>query len=279
MANGSAVGDFLRWHREQLTPHDVGLSSDGRRRVPGLRREEVARRAGISTEYYIRLEQGREGRPSVAVLDALAEALRLGADQAAHLHELAGPKSRRDAAPRVADAPVGVVQLIEQMTLPAVLLNKYMDVLAANAGAQALFPNVQPGDNRIRALFLDRREREFWREWEKHVATSVAQLRADIGSEVDSSRVRALVSELTTRCPSFRDLWSRQDVRQQPLSPSRVRHPRLGDLELHREKLIVAGTDGVVLYTSYAHPGTLSAEKLAHLTDSLAVPSLWPAAQ
>jgi transcriptional regulator with XRE-family HTH domain len=279
MANGSAVGDFLRWHREQLTPREVGLSGDGRRRVPGLRREEVARRAGISTEYYIRLEQGREGRPSVAVVDALAEALRLGADQAAHLHELARPKSRRDAATGVADAPVGVVHLIEQMTLPAVLLNKYTDVLAANASAQALFPNMQPGDNRIRALFLCRRERAFWREWEKHVATSVAQLRADIGSEVDSSRVHAMVAELTTRCRAFRDLWSRQDVRQQPLSPIRIRHPRLGDLELHREKLIVAGADGVVLYTSYAHPGTLSAEKLVQLTDSLAAASLRSAAR
>ena len=268
MTNGSALGLFLRWHRQQLTPHDVGLPDHGRRRVPGLRREEVAMRAGISTEYYIRIEQGRERSPSVAVLDALAEALHLDDAQIAHMHELVRPKSRRKGMVRQAPVPEGAVRLLDQLALPAVLLSRYMDVLAANSSAQVLFPNMRPGTNRIRSSFLDPREWDFWRDWEQAAADSVAQLRADIGSEDESSPVHSLIAELRQRCQYFRHLWSRQDVQQQALSPVRVRHPQAGDLELHREKLIVAGADGVVLYIYYAEPGSSSADRLATLTES-----------
>lgn len=270
MANRSPLGNFLHWHRQRLTPPDVGLPEYGRRRVPGLRREEVAMLAGISAEYYVRLEQGRERNPSVAVLDALADALRLDGDQVAHLHELARPKSRRIDIVRDTDVPEGAVRMLESLNLPGVLLNKYMDVLAANPSAQALFPNMRPGTNRIRASFLDPREREFWRDWDKAAANSIAQFRADIGGDVESSPVHSLVAEMKQRDQEFRRLWSRQDVEQQALSPVRVRHHRVGDLELHREKLIVAGTDGIVLYVYYADPGSLSANRLAELTDPLA---------
>jgi transcriptional regulator with XRE-family HTH domain len=261
MPDGTALGAFLRWHRHRLSPRDVGLPDHGRRRVPGLRREEVAMLARISNEYYIRIEQGRERSPSVAVLDALAEALQLDAGQATHLLALARPRSRTAVA-RHTHAPESAVRLIDQLALPAVLLSRYMDVLAANDAAQELFPNMLPGTNRIRSSFLDPREWEFWRDWEQAAADSVAQLRTDLGGDVEASPVRSLIAELKQQSHVFRQLWSRQDVQQHALTPVRIRHPDAGDLELHREKLIVAGTDGIVLYIYYADAGSMSAKHL-----------------
>lgn len=268
MSSESPLGAFLRWHRQRLTPQDVGLSAHGRRRVPGLRREEVALLAGISMEYYVRLEQGRERNPSVAVVDALAEALHLDADQVTHLHDLARPKSRRVEMVRHTEVPHGAVALTNSLNMPAVLLNRYMDVLGANRPARALFHNMSPGTNRLRAAFLDPREREFWRDWDQAVANSVAQLRSDIGGDVESSPAHTLITDLRHNCEDFEYFWSRQDVQQQAISPVRVRHPDVGDLELHREKLIVAGTDGIVMFIYYADPDSQSAEKLAALSDS-----------
>ncbi|AQT81933.1 hypothetical protein B1R94_25770 [Mycolicibacterium litorale] len=268
MSSESPLGDFLRWHRQRLTPADVGLPVHGRRRVSGLRREEVALLAGISMEYYVRLEQGRERNPSVAVVDSLAEALRLDADQVTHLHDLARPKSRRADLVRHTEVPDRAVALMNSLNLPAVLLNRYMDVLGANRPAQALFHNMSPGTNRLRASFLDPREREFWRDWDQAAANSVAQLRSDIGGDVESSPAHSLITELMHTCEDFQYFWSRQDVQQQAISPVRVRHPEVGDLELHREKLIVAGTDGIVMFIYYAEPDSQSAQRLAALTFS-----------
>ena len=262
----TALGNFLRWHRHRLTPGEVGLPEYGRRRVPGLRREEVAQLAGISTEYYIRLEQGRERTPSLNVIDALADALRLDTDQAAHLHNIARPPSRRSAGGGWrTDIPDGATRLLDHLTMPAVIMNRFMDVVAANSPAQALFPNMRPGTNRIRALFLDPRERDFWQDWEQAAADSVAQLRADIGNELESSPAHALICELQQRCKHFHRLWSSQDVQRRACSPVRVRHDDLGDLELHRDKLLVTGTSGLFLYVFFAEPGSGSADKLADL--------------
>jgi transcriptional regulator with XRE-family HTH domain len=269
MTDGKALGRFLRWHRERLSPEDVGLPDHGRRRVRGLRREEVALRAGISMEYYVRLEQGRERFPSVSVVDALVEALLLDADEGAHLHELARPRSRRAGVTQRPGGPQGAVQLVGLMTLPTVLLNRHMDVLAANASAQAVFPNMTPGTNRIRAVFLDPREQAFWRDWEDAAADSVAQLRADTVAGSSNSAITVIFEELEQRCPHFRYLWSRQDVNQRALSPVRLRHPDVGDLELHREKMLLAGTDGVVMYVYYADPGSPSADRIAALTAAM----------
>lgn len=270
MPDGNPLGAFLRWHRHRLTPARVGLPDTRGRRVPGLRREEVAGLAGISREYYIRLEQGRERSPSVPVLDALAEALQLDADQAAHLHQLARPRSRRRGTARQASAPEGATRLVGLLPMPAVLLNRYMDVLAANSHAESLFPNMRPGTNRIRAVFLDPDEQDFWVDWADAAADSVAQLRADLGFAGECSPARAIIDELEDQCPQFRRLWARQDVNRRALSPVRVRHPGLGEMELHREKLIVAGTDGIVLYVYFADPQSPAAEKLAALTVAVA---------
>jgi hypothetical protein len=123
-----------------------------------------------------------------------------------------------------------------------------------------------PGTNRIRAVFLDPQEREFWRDWDAAAADSVAQLRADLVARSDDSAVQPIIIELEQRCPYFRMLWSRQDVNQRALSPVHVRHPDVGDLELHREKLIVAGTDGIVMYVYYADAGSPSAQRIARFT-------------
>lgn len=267
MVETKPLGDFLRWHRDRLTPQDVGTRSLGRRRVRGLRREEVALLAGISVEYYVRLEQGRERTPSVAVVDALADAFDLDADQTRHLHDLARPRSRRIDLFCDGTAPGGSVQLLTSLSVPAVIQNKYMDVLRANRAAEAVFPNMRPGVNRFRSAFLDPRERELWRDWEQAAASAVAQLRSAIGGDVGTSPASALIAELTERSEDFRQLWSRQDVQRKALSPVRLRHPVVGDLELHREKLIVAGTEGVALLVYHASPGTISADRLAALTE------------
>ncbi|WNG88695.1 helix-turn-helix transcriptional regulator [Mycobacterium sp. ITM-2016-00317] len=264
-AKSTALGSFLRWHRHRLTPRDVGLPEYGRRRVPGLRREEVANLAGISTEYYIRLEQGRERTPSPNVVDALADALRLDADQTAHLRNIARPGSRRNAGGRRTDVPEGATRLLDHLNVPAVILNRYMDVVTSNHSAQALFPNMTPGTNRLRAVFLDPREREFWRDWESAVADAVAQLRADIGNELESSSAHALIGDLRNRCRHFDRLWSCQHVQQRACSPVRVRHHLLGELELHREKLLVTGAEGLFLFIYFTEPGSASAEKLDRL--------------
>ena len=226
--------------------------------------------AGMSVEYYVRLEQGRERTPSVAVLDALADAFSLDTDQVGHLHELARPRSRHIDTTRDLAIPIGSVELlIDSLDVPAVLQNKYMDVLAANSIAEVLCPNLRAGMNRFRTAFLDPSERELWRDWEQAAASAVAQLRSAIGADIKSSPAHALITELMEKSQHFRFLWSRHDVQQCAISPVRLRHPRVGDLELYREKLIVAGTDGVVLVSYHAEPGSPSANRLANLASSV----------
>jgi transcriptional regulator with XRE-family HTH domain len=269
MSGTVPLGEFLRTRRERLSPEDVGLVARGQRRVLGLRREEVSLLAGISVEYYIRLEQGRERNPSAAVLDSLAVALCMDNDEFEHLYDLARPKPQCADTVACTAVPEGTVRLLAATPHPAVVQNKYMDVLAANGIAEALSPNMRAGVNRLRAVFLDPREREWQRDWEQATANSVAQLRSAIGGDIRSSPAEALVAELTAKSPEFRDLWSRNDVERRPLSPIRLRHPRLSDLELYREKLFVAGTDGLVLVVYHAAPNSPSEAALSTLARSV----------
>src|SRR6476619_4121274 len=156
MPTTNAIGEYLRARRELVQPEDVGVQDLGRRRTPGLRREEVAMLAGVSSDYYIRLEQGRDQHPSVQVLDALARALQLDDDATAHLHALATPvaRRRRRSTPRPEKVPTGIAQLIATWhETPAYVYGRYMDVLAANALATALGPHYVPGTNMLRAAF------------------------------------------------------------------------------------------------------------------------------
>ncbi|SNT62422.1 Helix-turn-helix domain-containing protein [Asanoa hainanensis] len=267
METGNALGDFLRAHRERVTPAEVGLGPGvGVRRVPGLRREEVAMLAGISSDYYLRLEQGRDRRPSVQVLDALARVLGLDADATAYMISLSQPTSRsvaaRSAPPVV---PESIRYFLDAQTVPAFVQTRWLDVLAANRMALALTPSLAPGVNRLRQVFLDPAERTFHRDWAEAVAHVVAGLRADATGHGDDPVLAALVGELSLKSQEFRELWARHDVRRPEGRFSLMRHPEVGDLDLFAEKLAIAGADGLVLGVYHAEPGSESARSLALL--------------
>ena len=204
------IGEYLRARRELISPHDAELPDvGGRRRVRGLRRSEVALLAGISNDYYIRLEQGRDQHPSASVLDALARALQLDEDATAHLHRLADPQPpRRRRSPRPEKVSAGIRQLIMSWReTPAFVQGRYMDVLAANPLAETLFPYYATGANIVRAAFMDPRVRDREDGWEQVTATTVAALRALVGPDVDDPRLNELVGELSVRNERFRQLW------------------------------------------------------------------------
>ena len=163
----NALGDYLRARREQLRPEDVGLVGGSRRRVSGLRREELALLAGISAEYYLRLEQGRDKNPSAQVLDALARALRLDIKATEYLHQIASPSPTRQDYAAVEVVPDGTQELIDQFAMPAIVASRYLDVLVANAAAQALSPGFAPGTNFLRWRLLEPAARTFYVDWDE----------------------------------------------------------------------------------------------------------------
>ncbi|MDX3852688.1 helix-turn-helix transcriptional regulator [Streptomyces sp. AK02-01A] len=267
MVTSTHLGAYLRARRELVRPEDVGLPGGGRRRVPGLRREELALLAGISADYYLRLEQGRDQHPSAQVVDALAGALMLDDDATAHLHRLARPAPRRRAGRPCAERALpGIRQLVMSWTdTPAFVQGRYTDVLAANPMATALGPYAQ-GVNLLRATFLDPRVRELHRDWEYAAPAVVASLRAVATSDSDDPRLTELVTELSARSEEFRRLWARHDVRPRTSGISRMNHPRVGPLELNFEKLSINGTDGQLLVVYHAEPGSPAAQSLALLS-------------
>ncbi|RKN20987.1 XRE family transcriptional regulator [Micromonospora musae] len=266
----NALGEFLRARRERLRPEDAGVATTGYRRTPGLRREEVAMLAGISTDYYLRLEQGRDRTPSAQVLDALARVLQLDADETTFLYALTRARTKRGPHARLEKVLEGTLRLLDALPMPAFVEDRYLTVLAANQLAQALSPNMRAGINRLAAAFLDPHDRELHDDWEQATAAAVGQLRAVMGTEAADPRMVALVGELSNRSERFRRLWVRQDIVRRTGSRTRLHHPEVGDLDLHREKLIVAGTDNQVLVIYHAEPGTASAQALA-LLGSIAV--------
>ena len=277
MSTPNTLGEFLRARREQLRPENVGLEGTGHRRTPGLRREEVAMLAGISTDYYLRLEQGRDRTPSVQVTEAISRVLRLDPDEAAYLHTLARPRPKRAPRQRPEKVTPGTLRLLTALPMPAFVQDRYLNVLAANPMAQALSPNMRPGVNRLLAAFLDPAEKDLHEDWEQSTAAAVGQLRATMGAETSDSRMAALVGELSMKSDRFRRLWATQDVVRRAGGPVRLRHPEVGDLELHREKLIVAGTEGQLLVIFHADPDTASAEALTLLGTITASSGIPPA--
>jgi transcriptional regulator with XRE-family HTH domain len=272
MAGENLIGEYLRARRELVRPEDVGMPDGGRRRVPGLRREEVAMLAGVSADYYVRLEQGRDQHPSQQVLDALARALQLDDDAAAHLRRLASPPTRRRRkSPRPEKVPAGILQLINSWSqTPAYVQGRYMDVLAVNPLATALAPYYVEGENIVRAAFLDRRVRDMYGDWERVTQSTVAGLRALVGPDVDDPRLNELVGELSVRSERFRQLWARHDVRPKRSGTTRIDHPLVGPLELSYEKLPIPDTDRLMLIVYHAAPGSPSAQGLALLASAAA---------
>lgn len=265
MSQETLLGDYLRARRELVRPEDVGLPADGVRRVPGLRREEVALLAGISSDYYLRLEQGRDRNPSVQVLESLARVLLLDEPATRYLVGLAGTVRRRRRRPVREFVPRSTLRLLDAVDLPAFVEGRYFDVLAANDLARVLSPNLQVGRNRLRDMVLDPAERSLFPAWENMIGHIVARFREVVSTNVDDPRVVQLVGELSVASERFRILWARHDVSVCIPTSVHLRHPQVGDLELDMEKLAVLGTDGQLLVMHHAEPGSPSAEKLALL--------------
>jgi transcriptional regulator with XRE-family HTH domain len=270
VATASRLGDYLRARRERIRPADVGLPEGGRRRVPGLRREEVALLAGISVEYYLRLEQGRDQHPSHQVLSSIARALQLDTDAERYLAQLAAAPAP-GAARRAPTGPERVSHDVQTLidnwtTTPALVHGRYMTTLAANAMAVALNPFFAPGVNTLRAAFLEPSMRDFYRDWDAMTAKSVAYLRSVAGAAEDP-RLAELIGELSLRSERFRTLWGRQDVRQKTSGLTLLRHPQVGALDLHYEKLALPSAPGQMLVTYHAEPGSPSYERLQLLAE------------
>ena len=268
MQHESLIGEYLRARRDLVQPQDVGIPDSGsRRRVRGLRREDVAMLAGVSSDYYVRLEQGRGQHPSRQVLDALARALRLDDDATAHLHRLATPPPRRRRkTPRPEKVPSGILQLIESWgQTPAYVHSRHLDVLAANPLATALAPYYARGENLVRAALLDPRVRRMYHDWDQVTENTVAGLRALVGPDVDDPRLDELVGELSLRSHRFRELWARHDVRHKRSGTERIDHPLVGPLDLSHEKLPIPDTDRQTLAVFHAASGSASAQALTLL--------------
>ncbi|WAL74501.1 helix-turn-helix transcriptional regulator [Kitasatospora sp. YST-16] len=234
---------FLRAKRARLQPEDVGLPRGPRRRTPGLRRQEVAQLAAVSVEWYVRLEQGRVGTPGSAVLDALAEALRLTPDEHRHLHLIA----RRETPVRPAARPPHALvrdslrQLLDGIPLfPAYLTDHRLDVLAHNPAARALFGpgfGTGPTDNTARMLFLDPATRATQLDWPRVARETVGHLRTAAAHHPDDPRLTALLTELRSHSPEFTLWWDDHTVLDRATGTKRVRHPEAGDLRLHYDIL------------------------------------------
>jgi transcriptional regulator with XRE-family HTH domain len=264
----TALGQYLRARRGLVRPEDVGLPHGGRRRVPGLRREELATLAGISADYYLRLEQGRDHHPSAQVIDARARALQLDADATAHLHTLSHQISARPLAERE-QAPASIESLIASWPItPAFVHGRHMDILAANSLAITLSPAFRPGANLVRALFMDPDLRTLLIEDGEHVSQSaVARLRVLVGPDVDDPNVAELVGELSAHSDRFRRLWARHDIRVSAPRTTVYNHPLVGRLELKPERLAIlgVGVEGQVVIVLHAEPGSPSERALLRL--------------
>lgn len=262
------LGEHLAARRALIDPVTTGLAlGSGRRRVPGLRREEVAVLAGVSVDYYRRLEQGRERNPSPAVLEALARALALADDAREHLHRLAGTPARGTAAvvvrPRVSAHLQGLLQL--WLLQPAFVLGPALDVLAANALATALFEGFGPADNVARMAFLDPHGRSFFVDLDRARLSCVASLRHAGTAAPDDAHVDEVVAGLLDASPEFSALWARHDARGKGVETKRLHHPTVGALTLTSQVFDVRGAPGQELVVWSTPPGSASAASLVML--------------
>ena len=260
------MGEYLRARRELVDPAAAGLRVMGVRRTPGLRREEVATLAGISADYYLRLEQGRDRNPSPQVLEALARVFGLDATATQYLLSLSAARPAARKRPRREVVPAGIRQLLDALGLPAFVEGRMFDVLAANRLATALSPSIRPGANRLRSVFLDPSERDLLPDWEQATGGMVASFRASLGTDISDPRIAQLVGELSLASERFRQLWARHDVKPLAGGPVRLRHPQVGMMELRREKLPIGDSGGQLLVIYHAEPGSQSATSLALLS-------------
>ncbi|MGW6600241.1 helix-turn-helix transcriptional regulator [Streptomyces sp. NPDC055036] len=255
MSHGTPLGDFLRARREALKPHDVGLPEYGRRRVPGLRREEVALLAGVSSDYYIRLEQGRENSPSPQVLEAVAQALKLDAEAAGHLNRLCLNASQRPRDWGEAEVSPKLLRLMDGWEhTPAFVVGPALDIMAANSLATALHSGFDRFDNLARMVFLDPAGREFYQEWERAAHSCVAEIRAAYGHDPESARIADVVAELSAGSEEFTALWRTHDVKSKSQEGKHLKHPQVGDLSIEFAAFTVNGAPHQQLVVYQAEP-------------------------
>ncbi|WP_326690179.1 helix-turn-helix transcriptional regulator [Streptomyces sp. NBC_01795] len=261
------LGQFLRARRELLRPEDLGMPAGPRRRVAGLRREEVAQLAGVSADYYVRLEQGRERTPSAQVVDALAQALELEEEAVAHLHRLArpAPRGRRTPVRQERVSPSLLRMMAAWSHTPAVVLDGCLTVLASNILGEALFDGHTYSGDLVRLVFLDPDARDFYPDWDRVALNTVGGLRAAVGTDYDDPRLIEVVGELSIKSETFRRLWARHDIRQKTHETKRFRHPLVGELTLDYESLTVNGAPGQQLIVYQAAPDSPSEEALSLL--------------
>lgn len=275
------LADFLRRARAAVDPARAGLPADDRIRcVPGLRREEVALLAGVSTDYYTRLEQGRRIVPSAGVVDAIARALDLDAAGRAHLGHLVGPTPavRTRAVPTVQRLRPGLHQFLDALDgTPAMILGRRTEVLGTNRLARALltdFDRMPPRDrNYARWMFLTDEARERFADWEVQARSVVESLRLDAGSHPDDAAAGALIAELRETAPEFRLWWDEHRVYQRTFGTKRFRHPMVGELTLDYETLTLPGDPDQALYVYTAATGTASRQALDLLASWVLDPS------
>ncbi|NYJ75275.1 helix-turn-helix transcriptional regulator [Allobranchiibius huperziae] len=266
MGEGNELGDFLRARRALVAPESVDLPADPQRRVTGLRREEVALLASVSTDYYSRLEQGRERHPSDQVVGALARVLQLGPDAEAHLSALAqGSAGVKGASPFEVDADL-MAMLEGTVAAPGLIVGPAMDVLAANSQAHALYRGFDRLDNLAHNLFLDPFAVRFYAEWEVAAADVVANLRAMTASFTDDPRVTRVLGALTLRSPAFTTLWARHDVKARVREVKTFHHPDIGDITVNFRAFSVSGSPGQHLFLYVPEPHSAGAEGLRRLT-------------
>ncbi|MFI8975216.1 helix-turn-helix transcriptional regulator [Nocardia asteroides] len=260
------LGDFLRARRAQVSPQSLGLPTQQNRRVPGLRREEVATMSGLSADYYIRLEQGRERNPSAQVLEALGRVLQLDDDARLHLFRIAGlgPSNPPNQGPEQVDP-----QLLRLMQMwpdnPALVLGRAYDVLAGNTLAYALFDGFEYGPNLLTKVFLDPAAASFYPDWEVVAANTVAGFRVLHGTFPADRRINDVLATTRMHSAAFTEMWARHDARGKRLETKRFAHPAVGRITLSMNAFDVRGVPGQELIVYHAEPDSVSSQALALL--------------
>ncbi|QNE20587.1 helix-turn-helix transcriptional regulator [Kribbella qitaiheensis] len=282
MDRRAELTEFLKSRRARIRPEDLGLKvfGNGRRRVPGLRREELAQAAGVSADYYVRLEQGRTDNVSQEILDAVAGVLSLTEDEQDHLRRLAKPVRRPKQRRTVQRVRPAMQQLLKALDgVPAFILGRRMDVLAWNPLAAALIVDFgalsAKERNMPRLVFLDESCRDFYPQWEAIAAETVDYLRLYAGRNPDDPELAELIGELSIRSEEFRTQWARHDVRDKSFGVKRMVHPMVGELTLQYESLVMPGDLDQTLITYSAEAGTQS-ESALRLLASWTAPTVEP---
>lgn len=283
MDPGSDIREFLTSRRARITPQQAGLPAYGaKRRVPGLRREEVALLAGVSVDYYTRLERGNLRGVSDTVLNAVARVLQLDEAEHAHLFDLVRAASTiRRARPKPSVVPIrpSVQHVLDALTgAPAWVNNERLDILAANRLGRALYSDAFAMTDRpvnlARFVFLNPRSSEFFLDWDQHADAAVSILRTAAGRDPHDGRLTALVGELCTRSDDFRIRWSAHNVRFHRTGLKRMHHAIVGELDLTFEAFDLPGEPGLTMYVLTPEPASASADRLQLLASWAATEEL-----